>query len=346
MSCWWVLLGLWCWTLTLLLVNENQHIQVALSMATLCARHILMSTRQGPGLKAWHVPPCLALWSPFWLQKINVVSFESLKRRSSSAVTFRSCGSESSFWSWQWAEEFNSLLRCPCPGSWQTTSWKPKKRQWWSKCSGGLSQPPVHNVYSPWWCLGGGGGADCSHCFIWSHDSWGETSEINTRNRCLGFGLKSGAQAVKLMNKFSVSRCLQGPGNLARGEVAWPVVWHGLRPRWIWERKCLVWGSGSGLGVRDYEGVRKYEIHGGKVTANRVSCGEQMGSPPGRPPCPPGLCTPGEQPSLPLQQQWHPQHEVLMNLCALWGLRWACCSCASSSQWDLTSADCCCCYCC
>lgn len=56
-----------------------------------------------------------------------------VQRPCSSAVTCPNCGSESSSWSWPWVAGSSSLLKCPCPGSSLTTSWRPRSRPWWSK---------------------------------------------------------------------------------------------------------------------------------------------------------------------------------------------------------------------
>ncbi len=58
-----------------------------------------------------------------------------MQRPCSSVVIFPSSGSGSSSWSSQWAAGSSSPSRCPCPGSSPTTSWRQRKRPWWSKDS-------------------------------------------------------------------------------------------------------------------------------------------------------------------------------------------------------------------
>lgn len=58
-----------------------------------------------------------------------------MQRPCSSVVTSPSCGSESSSWSSLWVVGSSSPSRCLCPGSSPTTSWRLRKRPWWSKMS-------------------------------------------------------------------------------------------------------------------------------------------------------------------------------------------------------------------
>lgn len=68
------------------------------------------------------------------LQKKNLLCpLFLLQRPCSSVVIFPSSGSGSSSLSSQWAAGSSSPLKCPCPGSSLTTSWRQRKRPWWSK---------------------------------------------------------------------------------------------------------------------------------------------------------------------------------------------------------------------
>ena len=42
----------------------------------------------------------------------------------------------------------SSPLRCPCPGCWLTTYWRPRSPPWWSECCGSLFQSSLHRDIS------------------------------------------------------------------------------------------------------------------------------------------------------------------------------------------------------